>query len=63
MMKLFNRYWHWVLLAVLGLNLVVGFMTFESTRLSLVALVFGGIGFLAFFVLSVLVEKKRKKSE
>ncbi|WP_175614784.1 hypothetical protein [Piscibacillus halophilus] len=54
------HYWTWILLFMVGLNLVLGLLILELNSEGIVALVFGGIGFLALLYLTLIDYKKRK---
>ncbi|SER25419.1 hypothetical protein [Piscibacillus halophilus] len=54
------HYWTWILLFMVGLNLVLGLLILELNSEGIAALVFGGIGFLALLYLTLIDYKKRK---
>ncbi|MGP4073908.1 hypothetical protein ACTWQB_15380 [Piscibacillus sp. B03] len=60
MKSFLDHYWTWILLFMVGLNLVLCLLILELNSEGIVALVFGGIGFLALLYLTLIDYKKRK---
>jgi membrane protease YdiL (CAAX protease family) len=65
MKKFFQRYSHWLALFVISFSFLSMFINLELEKLDMIAIIFGGIGFLSVAYLAIMTEqhiwKKRKE--
>lgn len=61
MKKFFKRYSHWLALLIIGLSFFTMFINFQYNKLDIIAVIFGGIGFLSIAYLSFITEQHIKK--
>jgi uncharacterized membrane protein YqhA len=64
MKKFFKRYSHWLALCVISISFLSMFINLELEKLDMIAITFGGIGFLSVAYLAIVTEQYiRKKSK
>ncbi|MRG87550.1 hypothetical protein [Salinibacillus xinjiangensis] len=62
-MKAFlNKHYHWLFLIVVSISFILSLVNFDPSTKGIVAIIFGGIGFLGVVYLVVRIEVQNRKN-
>lgn len=60
MKKFLNSNLHWLILMIIGISFLTSFISLPDSKPDIIALIFGGIGLLAFGFLAFETEKRKR---